>query len=302
MGGMYLTNSIHTQTNHKQPKQRSRNAWKIKRTLSMGLLYIIAIALLCIMILPFYYLVIQSVSPWNEINRSFWPTSFTLRSYEWLLFGGKTSVAQPWLKAFFNSLKVSILSTVCQVLVAVGVAYGLSVLKFKEAKIVNNFILFQMFYPSIILLVPTFLLVRYAGLYNTFWAMVAPTTVSLFAIFTFSNFFLTIPKELIDAARLDGASEVLIIFKVVFPMARSIITVVSLFLFVERWSNLMWDMLVVKEPAKQTLNVLIATMFGPYGSYPGPLYASGVLLTLPLVIIFLIFSRHFVKGVQFVIK
>jgi multiple sugar transport system permease protein len=270
--------------------------------LSTVMLYIVATGILMLMSLPFYYLVIQSISPWNEVDRSFWPTTFTLRSYKWLLLGGETNVAQPWLRAFFNSLGVTVVSTACQVLIGMGVAYGLSVIQFKGAKVLKNFVLFQMFYPSIILLVPTFLLIRYTGLYNTFWAMVLPTTVSLFAIFTFSNFFLSIPKELIEAARLDGASETRIIFKVVLPMSRSIITVVSLFLFVERWSTLMWDLMVVKEPAKQTLNVLMATMFGPYGAYPGPLYASGVLLTLPLVILFLIFSRHFGRGVQFVIK
>jgi len=242
------------------------------------------------------------LAPWNQVERTFLPSSFTLRSYNWLLMGGETNVAQPWLKAFLNSMLLSTTSTFLQVAIGAGVAYGISILRFKGSSSIKNFVLFQMFYPAIILMVPTFLIIRYAGLYNTFWAMLFPTIVSLFAIFMFTNFFLSIPRELIEAARIDGASEWRIIFSIVLPMARSIITVVALFLFVERWSNLMWDLMVVKDPARQTLNVLLATMFGPYGTYPGPLYAAGVLLTLPLVILFLIFSRNFVKGIQFVLK
>jgi len=282
-------------------KEKKRSKWLL-RNLPTILLYLVAIIFLFVQVLPFIYLILQSLAPWNQVDRTILPTSLTLRSYEWLLKGGETSVAQPWLKAFGNSVLLSTSATLLQVSIGAGVAYGISILHFKGSGSIKNFILFQMFYPAVILVVPTFLIIRYLGMYNTFWGMLFPTIVSLFAIFMFTNFFLSIPNELIEAARIDGASEWRIIFSIVLPMARSIITVVALFLFVERWSNLMWDLMVVKDPAKQTLNVLLATMFGPYGTYPGPLYAAGVLLTLPLVILFLIFSRNFVKGIQFVLK
>jgi multiple sugar transport system permease protein len=118
----------------------------------------------------------------------------------------------------------------------------------------------------------------------------------------YSGFFRTIPTELIEAARLDGASELTVIFRVVMPMARSITTVIFLFLFMERWVELMWDLIVVATPEQRTLNVLLATMFGPYGSFPGPLYAASVLLTFPILILFLVFSKNFVEGVEFVIR
>lgn len=282
-------------------KEKRNSNW-LRLNLPTILLYLIAIIILFIQVFPFIYLILQSLAPWNQVERTFLPSGITLRSYKWLLMGGETNVAQPWLKAFLNSMLLSTSATFLQVAIGAGVAYGISILRFRGSNSIKNFILFQMFYPAVILMVPTFLIIRYTGLYNTFWAMLFPTVVSLFAIFMFTNFFLSIPRELIEAARIDGASEWRIIFSVVLPMARSIITVVALFLFVERWSNLMWDLMVVKDPAKQTLNVLLATMFGPYGTYPGPLYAAGVLLTLPLVILFLIFSRNFVKGIQFVLK
>jgi multiple sugar transport system permease protein len=182
------------------------------------------------------------------------------------------------------------------------VGYALSILKFRGQRFINSFILFQMFYPGIILLVPTFLIIRYMGLYNTYWAMLLPKVVSLWAIFMLTSFFRSIPLDIIEAARLDGANELMIIFRMMLPMSRSIVTIIFLFVFMDRWNELLWDTIVVKDSSTQTLNVLLSTMFGPYGTYPGPLYAAGAILTFPLLVLFLIFSRNFVKGVQMVLR
>lgn len=265
-------------------------------------LYLIATALLALMVLPYVYLMLQSLAPWNQVDRVAIPSSLTMRSYIWLLAGGEASAPQPWVRAFMNSVSITLVSTFLQVTLGAVVGYSLSILRFRGATMVYSLIMFQMFYPGIILLVPTFLLIQWMGIYNTFWAMLLPSSVSLFAIFMFTNFFQTIPAEMIEAARLDGANDMTILLWIVLPMAQSITMVVSFFLFVDRWTTLLWDLLVVKDPELQTLNVLITTMFGPYGTYPGPLYASGVLLTLPLIILFLVFSRSFVSGVQLVLK
>lgn len=118
----------------------------------------------------------------------------------------------------------------------------------------------------------------------------------------YTNFFKAIPDTLIEAAKLDGASDLKILFRVVLPMSKSITTVIFLFLFTDRWTNLLWDMLVTKSDGTVTLNVLISQMFGPYATYPGPMYAASVLLTLPLIILFLFFSKKFQEGMQFTLK
>ncbi|GCE30593.1 sugar ABC transporter permease [Dictyobacter alpinus] len=275
----------------RQGKHEKRNNW----------LYIIAIPVLLIMVLPYIYLLLQSFAAWDQVNNTFIPTSFTLRSYEWIWTGGGFT-PQPWLSALFNSTLVTTVDSVCMVAFGAIVGYALSVLEFKGRRIVNNFILFQMFYPAIILLVPTFLVIRFAGLYDTYWAMLIPKALSLWAIFMYTNFFGSIDKEVIEAARMDGASEIGIIFRIMLPISRSITSIIFLFVFMERWTELMWDLIVVKDTTKQTLNVLLSTMFGPYGSYPGPLYAAATLLTFPILILFILFSRNFVKGVQFVLR
>ncbi|ASS98015.1 sugar ABC transporter permease [Geobacillus thermocatenulatus] len=268
----------------------------------VGLLYALAVVVLLVMVFPYLYMVLGSLAPWNEVDRKLIPSSLTLRSYEWLFQGGEDVVPRPWLRAFFNSLLVTSASTLLMLVTAVMVGYALSKVKFKGRQWVHNAILFQMFYPSIILLIPLFLIVRYFGWYNTYWAMIVPKAVNLWAIFMYTNFFRSIPDELIEAAKMDGAGHFTIIRRIVWPMSRSITTIIFLFLFMERWVELLWDMLVVNNEKMLTLNVLLAQMFGPYGGYPGPMYAASVLLTLPILILFLLFSKNFKEGMQFILK
>ncbi|GIQ62291.1 hypothetical protein PACILC2_08590 [Paenibacillus cisolokensis] len=140
------------------------------------------------------------------------------------------------------------------------------------------------------------------GLYDTYLGMILPKAVSLWAIFMYTNFFKAIPDAFIEAAKLDGASDWKIMYRIMLPMSKSITTVVFLFLLMERWTELLWDMIVVRSDGLLTLNVLLSQMFGPYGTYPGPLYAASVLLTLPIILIFIIFGKKFQDGMQFNLK
>ncbi|MEK4870927.1 carbohydrate ABC transporter permease [Niallia sp. FSL W8-1348] len=264
--------------------------------------YLIAIALLLIMVFPYIYMVLNSFADWDQVDKKLIPSHFTLKSYEWLLGGGEAVIPRPWLSAFFNSFIVSAGSTFLMMVTAIMVAYALAKIPFKGRNTINNFILFQMFFPAIILLIPTFLVIQRIGMYDSYWGMILPKAMSLWAVFMYTNFFRAIPETFIEAAKLDGASDLQIMFKIVMPMSKSITTVIFLFLFMERWTELLWDMLVVKSDNMLTLNVLLSQMFGPYGGYPGPMYAASVLLTMPIIIIFLIFAKKFQEGMQFTLK
>ncbi|MDP4107513.1 MAG: carbohydrate ABC transporter permease [Bacillota bacterium] len=264
--------------------------------------YLIAVILLLIMIFPYLYMVLSSFASWDQVDKKLIPSHFTLKSYQWLLAGGQSVIPRPWIHAFFNSFLVSAGSTLLMMVTGVMVAYALAKIPFKGRNTINNIILFQMFFPAIILLIPTFLVIQRVGMYNSYWGMILPKAISLWAIFMYTNFFKAIPDTFIEAAKLDGASDLQIMFKIVMPMSKSITTVIFLFLFMERWTELLWDMLVVKSDNMLTLNVLLSQMFGPYGGYPGPMYAASVLLTLPIIIIFLLFSKKFQEGMQFTLK
>ncbi|MEH7504710.1 carbohydrate ABC transporter permease [Neobacillus drentensis] len=264
--------------------------------------YLIAVVLLLIMIFPYIYMVLNSFAVWDQVDKKLIPTEYSLKSYQWLLGGGEAVIPRPWLNAFFNSFIVSGASTFLMMVTGVMVAYALAKIPFKGRDTVNNVILFQMFFPAIILLIPTFLVIQRLGMYDSYWGMILPKALSLWAVFMYTNFFKAIPDTFIEAAKLDGASELQIMFKIVLPMSKSITTVIFLFLFMERWTELLWDMLVAKSDNMLTLNVLLSQMFGPYGGYPGPMYAASVLLTMPIIIIFLLFAKKFQEGMQFTLK
>ncbi|MBC1473320.1 carbohydrate ABC transporter permease [Listeria grandensis] len=268
----------------------------------MTVRYTLTTLILLVMIYPFIYLVLNSFAAWDQVDRKLIPTEFTTRSWSWLFGNATVSAPAPWIQAFINTIIVATIATGLMLFFAIMVGYALAKVKFKGKIFVNNVILFQMFFPAIILLIPQFLMITNVGLLDTYAGMIIPTMMSMWAIFMYTNFFKAIPDTLIEAAKLDGASDLKILFRVVLPMSKSISTVIFLFLFTDRWTNLLWDLIVTKSDSTVTLNVLISQMFGPYATYPGPMYAASVVLTLPLIILFLFFSKKFQEGMQFTLK
>ena len=121
-------------------------------------------------------------------------------------------------------------------------------------------------------------------------------------IFMYINFFKTLPNEVFEAARMDGANTFRILYHIAIPSTMPITTIVFLTIFMQRWNELMWDMLIAPSTKFQTLNVLITTRFNMMAQHPGPLYAASVILTVPIVVLFLCFSKNFREGIHFMLK
>jgi multiple sugar transport system permease protein len=132
--------------------------------------------------------------------------------------------------------------------------------------------------------------------------MIIPYIVSLWAVLMYYNYFRTLASDMFESARIDGASELRIAFSIAFPVCRSLSVIVFLSVFLGRWSELMWDMLMAPDVKMQTLNVLMTTQFKPMGNLPGPMYAASLILTTPVVVLFLIFSRNFKEGIAMQFK
>lgn len=109
---------------------------------------------------------------------------------------------------------------------------------------------------------------------NKYVGMIIPLSISVWAIFMYINYFRTLPDAVFEAARIDGAGNLRIIATIAFPITKSVTTIVFLSIFMQRWSELMWDMLISPSIEMQTLNVLISTQFKPMGAFPGPMYGS----------------------------
>ncbi len=274
----------------------------MKKTIRMKTVVITAITfiLLAISLFPFYYMVLQSFTQWDMVDKVLTPSGFTTRSYEYLMGKGGATNSMMWIKALWNSFAVAFPTAVISVAIGLGIGYSVSKLKFKGGKMIMNTLLFQMFFPVIILLVPRYMIAR--PLANTYSGMIIPLCVSVWAIFMYINYFRTIPNDVFEAARIDGAGDLRILLKIALPITKSVTTIVFLSIFMQRWGELMWDMLIAPNIEMQTLNVLISTQFKPMGAFPGPMYAASVILTLPIIILFLCFSKYFKEGISFMLK
>lgn len=262
---------------------------------------VLTLIILGISLFPYYYMIIQSLAPWDQIDKVMVPGSFTFKSYEYLLGGSGGATAGMWIKSLVNSFIVSVPTAIISVVIGLLVGYSVSKMRnFRGEKFIMNTLLFQMFFPAIILLVPRYMISK--PLTNTYLGMILPLSVSIWGVFMYINYFKSLPSAVFEAARIDGASELKILYTIAFPVTKSVTTIVFLSTFMTRWSELMWDMLISPKIDMQTLNVLISTQFKPMGNLPGPMYAASVILTIPIVIMFLCFSKHFKEGINFMLK
>lgn len=274
---------------------------KKKKTVQTTIITAVTILLLMVSLFPFYYMVVQSILPWDRIDKEVLPVGFTLRSYEYLMGTGGAGKSMMWIRALLNSLIVSLPTAVISVACGLLIGYAVTKLaKFSGKKFILDSLLFQMFFPAIILLVPKFMISK--AMANSYAGMIIPLSISTWAIFMYINYFKTLPDAVFEAAKIDGAGPLTIITKIALPTTKSVTTIVFLSIFMSRWSELMWDMLISPKIEMQTLNVLISTQFKPMGNYPGPMYAASVILTLPIIILFLCFSKYFKEGISFMLK
>lgn len=263
---------------------------------------VITLVILLVSLFPYYYMVLQSFLPWKMVDKALYPAGFTWDSYSYLLGGAGAGSSNPWLwvNALLNSFIVSIPTAVVSVAVGLMTGYAATNMKYKGKKIIHASLLFQMFFPVIILLVPRYMIIR--PLANHFSGMILPLIISIWGIFMYINYFKTVPASVFEAAKIDGASDIKILYKIALPSTKSISIIVFLSVFMTRWNELMWDMLVAPDSKMQTLNVMISTQFNQNSTLPGPMYAASVVLTLPVIILFLCFSKYFKEGINFMLK
>lgn len=262
---------------------------------------ILTLLLILVSLFPLYYMILQSVVDWTTVDKTIIPKNLSLASYDYLFHSTNSGDTMMWLRALGNSLLVCIPVTLVALSVGLLVGYAMTKLKhFNGKRIVFNLLLFEMFFPKIMLLVPKYMILK--DLANTYAGMIIPTMISTWAIFMYINYFETLPNEVFEAARVDGANTFRILYHIAMPATMPITTIVFLTTFMQRWNELMWDMLIAPSTRFQTLNVLISTRFNMMAQHPGPLYAASVILTLPIVILFLCFSRNFREGIHFMLK
>ncbi len=262
---------------------------------------IISALMVVISIYPLVYLIVQSLAPAGETNLRLIPSRLTIASYIKLFTSSGTQTAFTWVRALLNSFVVCIITTAVSVVVGLFTGYSVTKIRgFQGKRFIRNTLLFQMFFPVVMLLVPRYMLLK--NLSNTYTGMLLPMIVSTWAIFMYINYFNSLPDTVFEAARIDGANVLQILQKIALPSTKSITTIVALTIFMNRWNELMWDMVISPKEQFQTLNVLLSTKMNMLTQQQGVLYAASVLLIVPIAALFLAFSRYFREGINFMLK
>jgi multiple sugar transport system permease protein len=274
---------------------RSDTLW---RALSTTLMVVLAVAWL----LPAVWVLVTSLKLTENIVRvppEWIPWPATLEHYVEVLFSSSRTARIG--RAFLNSIVVSLGSVAVVVLTSAMAAYPLARMRFRGRNLVFGLIVGSLMIPNAVILVPQYVLVQRLGWLSTYQGLIVPEAAMTFAfgVFLLRQFFLTIPSELEDAARIDGAEPWQIFTRIVLPLSQPVLGALAIFAFRSAWNDFLWPLIAVNKPDMFPLPVALALLRGAYAaeSY-GPIMAGAVLSALPLLIVFLVANRRIVEGVR----
>lgn len=202
-----------------------------------------------------------------------------------------------FLLAFANSTLVALAVTAFQLFTSALAGYALARLKFQGRQAILLIVLATLVIPFQILVIPVFLVLKWGHLINTYWAMILPTAANGFGIFLMRQYFQTIPVELEEAAALDGADRLQILWQVVLPLARPALVTLFLFAFIGEWNDLFKPLVFTTRPELKTVQLALAEFQEQFTNSWSLMMAAVVITTLPVVLLFLIGQRQFIRGI-----
>ena len=198
---------------------------------------------------------------------------------------------------YISSAITSVLTALITVVTGSMAAFALSRMRFRYKGLAFWLILIGIMIPGQVLIVPQFREFDAVHLLNTFWAVILPQAPTAIAVFIFKQFFDGLPRDLDEAAKVDGAGFFRIYWTVAMPLSRPAVAAVGIFTFVQTWNNLLWPLLVLSNPKLMTVPVGLATVQGNFGIRYADTMATAILGAVPLVAVFLLFQRHIVQGI-----
>ncbi len=201
-------------------------------------------------------------------------------------------------RAFVNSALVAVTATAISVLLNSMAGYAFAKLRFRGRERAFRLLLVALVIPAQVGMLPLFLLLKSMGLVNTMAGVVIPFMATVFGIFMIRQYALSIPDDLLDAARVDGASELRIFATIVLPVLRPILATLAVFTFLSAWNDFMWPLVVLSDEAKYTLPVALASLSGEHVQDTELMMAGSVLTVLPVMAVFLSLQRAYIRGVM----
>jgi multiple sugar transport system permease protein len=245
---------------------------------------------------PILWLARAAITPTQDTLST--PMAFFPHGFAW------SNISNAWDEVdiglyIWNTIMIAFGSWLCQIVVATTGAYALSVLRPKGSGVITGALLTTLFVPSVVLLVPLYLEVVHPPLINhsfinSYWAIWLPAGASAFNVIIMKRFFDNLPREIFEAARIDGAGPFRLFVSIVLPMSKPILGVVSIFAVLASWKDFLWPLLVLSDPSKQPVSVRLPTIFGQTDL--GVFLAAMLIACLVPIVGFLIFQRSFLRG------
>lgn len=247
------------------------------------------------MLAPFLWMV--STSLMGELEVFEFPPRLLPADPQWQNYAGALT-ARPFGRYFLNSLIFAVLVVAGQLAAAATAGYAFARLEFKGRDRLFLLVLGTMMVPTVVVLIPRFLLIDALGWVDTYAGLAGTELVSVWGIFLLRQYFRTVPRELEDAARLDGAGPWRIFWSVSLPLARPALATLALFAFIDAWKNLLWPLIATRSMTMRTVEVGIASFHGVFVTNWPYQMAAAVTAVVPVLLLFTFTQRYFVRGIQ----
>jgi len=253
----------------------------------------VAVLVCAVMVFPLYWMVVVALSSRAELlggDLRLWPRTFTLENFH------RVFAAYPVLQWFQNSAAIALVTTVITVSVSVLGGYAFAHLRFRGSTVLFLISLSTLMIPVQVIMVSLFRLVTTLGIYGSYWAVILPTSASAFGVFLARQFILAIPRDLIEAGRIDGAGHFRIFLYLVLPLCKPLLAVLFFMSLLQSWNDFAWPLIALKDNALFTLPIGLLYLQGQFGADYGATMAFALINVTPMLVLFLVFQRYFVQG------
>ncbi|MFF5205734.1 carbohydrate ABC transporter permease [Streptosporangium sp. NPDC000396] len=261
--------------------------------------HLILAPLSLLMVAPFVYMLLSSVMTSVELHRfppPLIPEGIDLTGYRKVLAGSQ------FPRWFLNSVIVTGIIVVSQIVLCTLAGYGYARLRFAGRKIALFMLIATMVIPFQLTVIPTFLIFTKLNLINTLGALIVPQLASALGVYLMTSFFQSFPRELEEAARMDGCSRWGMFFRVVLPVARPAVAALAMITFIYSWNDLFWPLVAISSDESYTLQVGLATFQGQHRADWAQIMAGTVLTTVPVFVVFVVGQRRFVQALTGAVK
>lgn len=262
----------------------------------VNLSYMVLLVICLIYLAPFFFMLITSFKPGQEMLSE--GLTFKMNFNEMTLNNYKLIFLEDdrYLSWYKNSLIITILQTALSLFLSSLVGYGLAVYNFRLRNVLFFLVLLVMMVPLQILLLPLYRLMIEINLMDTYLGVILPFAVSPFAVFFFRQFIIGIPRDLIEAARIDGCGEFKIYFKIIVPLMKPAFGAMTILMALNSWNAFVWPLIVLRSADKLTLPIGLMSLLTPYGNSYDMIMPGAVASVIPVAILFLINQKAFIEG------